>query len=539
MSTTTTKKAAARIRYLTTQRGIYYYKRDVPSDIRHLVAGQPHQWWQSLRTKDAAEAQAKVPRIAATHDKLIRDLRRLIAHGAAPDRLLTAAKAMQIDLPTTLAAITSDHSTAADHQLREVVEVIRATLPASIRAALSDLDVPAMVRARAHLDREREEDATHRAALAGMPAAVVAAYDASQDKSRILSSVLDGLTGGDRRNSILDTIGLPATTAPGCDVLTVCRAYLDDTATKRTSASRAKIEARVQQFVRSGACPSFADWKALRAFAVAYLNNRLTTGRALSVVRMEAGDLIAIGKYAVKNDLTMRDPFAGLKDHFDVDKTTKDSTFMPSEVHKILARAKASWPIDHWQALHCLAGTGMRANEVLQLRPCDVRQVTALDRHQKPGCGEIGDWIIDVNLDPDTHPATIGWPARHLKEKENTIRLAPIHKDLLPILLDAKSRNADAPRLFHRASLPNVKNAVDALGDRVTTLIKRAGIEAGSRKFMPCHGWRHTVSHLAEARYGNLFALSLLGKAPGEYGRALAAGELKKGLDELEVFGVP
>ena len=110
-----------------------------------------------------------------------------------------------------------------------------------------------------------------------------------------------------------------------------------------------------------------------------------------------------------------------------------------------------------------MMATGCRAGEVLQLRPCDFRALTAEDIRRNPTAGRIGDVILDINAKPDTHPGAKGYKARHLKEQEFTTRLAPVHALLLPILEGAAARNALAPRLFMGAAKADNSQAVDTI----------------------------------------------------------------------------
>jgi integrase len=259
-----------------------------------------------------------------------------------------------------------------------------------------------------------------------------------------------------------------------------------------------------------------------------WITSLVTNERSAGTVkRTWIASLKAVGRWAVKQHLIARNPFADCA--VLVPKKTRNREmrgFRSDEIRLILSAASAitntrqpGMAARRWVPWIC-AYTGARGGEITQLRGQDV-----IER----------DGIKALRLTPDAGP---------MKTKE--AREMPIHEHLIEQgFLKYVSTRGRGPLFYDSASTgatdtnsdithPKRSQAVQ-VRNRLGAWIRSIGItdpEVG-----PTHGWRHSFKQIAD-RHGITERVSdaITGHAPVTEGRAYGAPTLEDMADALKLF---
>jgi len=259
---------------------------------------------------------------------------------------------------------------------------------------------------------------------------------------------------------------------------------------------------------------------------------------SLNTANIDASDLEQLGRW-VSQARRMFNPCEGLKAKLGRDDD-KEHSYSPKETQKMLAKSRefvGGWDADHADALAFLVYSACREGDMIRLRPEDYRPLT--QDESDAGHGPAGMMVIDINEEEGTVKK---------QGRRHTVRLAPCHPELAPVLLAAQQRNAGKGRMFDTVSIGADgermadKEAVKRYGKRHAALIHRAKVVPGAGRKLNVHSWRHTSWDVAMRTKPQAWTreqwLAFAGKAPADKdykGTTLKAGDLVHMLATLDL----
>jgi integrase len=265
------------------------------------------------------------------------------------------------------------------------------------------------------------------------------------------------------------------------------------------------------------------DDPTFRTACMRFFKHRTALGAQYGTLRIDASDLAQLGAHAAKVH-RLFNPCLGLVKDLGKAPPAAEHSFKPRETRAMLAAAAAQWDPDHAAALAFLVYTGCRLGDMMRLQACDYRPLT--QDESDAGHGPAAMMIIDINEDNGT--AKKGG-------RRDTVRLAPCHPDLAPILAAAAARNAGG-RMFAGVKTDN------AFYKRHVGLIASVIDASKDDRALSCHSWRHTSWTVAmrakPAAWTREQWLAFVGKASEAKtykGERLKAGDLAPLLAGLDL----
>jgi integrase len=221
----------------------------------------------------------------------------------------------------------------------------------------------------------------------------------------------------------------------------------------------------------------------------------------------------AMFNWCVREGLLSDSPARGLLVQINRRPDLERDAFSPEELRGIFAALSTQAGARYWLPRIALY-SGMRLEEIAQLRPADLREVAAV-------------WCFDVNGDHGKKLKTAG-----------SARLVPIHPDLIAAgLLTYRDANAGKPSLW-----PDLSRGADGFMSSPFSKwfgrFKRAAGIANPR--LTFHSFRHTfVDAMKQAGEDELVIKELVGHAnasitTGRYGKRLAPGRLYAAVSRLK-----
>ncbi|SPJ25046.1 tyrosine-type recombinase/integrase [Palleronia abyssalis] len=402
--------------YIRQHRGRYYYRRAIPSKVRHLFDGKT-EWAIPLEGRSSAERFTEAQAIADRHNRQIR----MTQEVAIPDRETQDVACLRIDLaPDDLPPGAPAPVPERFYRDGRVFDVFRYAItddPAQRRAAEADgFYVVSVEEEKAQMEM-RQRMAEFEAAESDD------AREIADLKAEKVATKIDGLAhvSGHTVTSILDPWRNNRKQAP--TTWKKHTQYAREFAELHGDLALEDVTKRhVVEYVQHAAALTYQG-KPLSPTSIA---KRLDSIRAL------------LG-YAAEIDVIDANPATGVKAPKDSRPKTSRSwkSFEPAEVRKLVDVSSALWSKrrdkrpgrarDLTAALQVLIWTGARPEEVCQLRRDDVDLTRGVLR------------ITNDDSDDDARP--------RLTKNENSVREVPIHSRLLPLLID-HLRYHNAPLLF-------------------------------------------------------------------------------------------
>ena len=472
--------------YLKPYNGIYYFRRTVPDDVRHLfltATGKPRTEWRcSLRVKDREAAKRLIP-----------------PHVTNTNALIDWARQVSLSPAVELRA----QQKAAHAPSSVIDELDRATLDAATAQHLHDLELEM----RAETDPTFALDLELRAAKARELSALK-----EREQNRELATELRA-EGVARAALPLTTLFDRFAAIPGRSPKTMAqwRTYLvklaaflgsDDThAVTRKSLIEWRVHLRdVQRYKGKPLSPKTINDSYLGAVSALF-------AWAVGDGIVDANPMDGVTKISA-----LRPPQTRTKEL----ATNEALTILRASLVTATGREGVDWRNAKQWCPWLLAYTGARVNELTQLRKEDVIDVEG---------------VPVIRLTPD---------AGTIKSKK--LRLVPLHPHLIELgFVEFVAGRPEGP-LFYSPSLRRSNGAINRQPNRLGSKLAEWVRSLGIVDVKPNHGWRHLFNTLA-VKHGmdHRATMAILGHSSGnvnqQYG-SVPVEVLARELAKLPTFQV-